>query len=144
MITDPQPINSTTMSVKKMAQSTSDIRHMTHDIWHVTHRELKTLCQNTRSLALTVCKWLKSGMWHLTCDTWYMTHDTRHVPLDTQGVMNFVLKFQVPIFNVLGVRKFWRYFHKDHWLTDFINNKGVCRRAPATPGLLKIRKLFLI
>ena len=31
---------------------------------------------------------------------------------------------------------------KDDWLTETINDKGVCRTAPATPGLLKSNTLI--
>ena len=57
-------------------------------------------------------------------------------------MVNIVSKFQVPSSNGLGVMMFWRYFHKG-WLSDWINESmndgGVCRTAPATPGLLIIR-----
>ena len=33
--------------------------------------------------------------------------------------------------------EFWRYIHKSS-VSVLISDKGVCRTAPATPGLLKI------
>ena len=50
-------------------------------------------------------------------------------------------KFQLPpSFDGLGVKVFWRYFHKG-WLTDLINewisDRWVCRTAKATRGLSK-------
>ena len=56
-------------------------------------------------------------MWHLTCDTWHMTCDI------LRGVNNFS-KFQLPMI-------FWK-----GWLTDWLNNEGVCKTALATSCLL--------
>ena len=50
--------------------------------------------------------------------------------------------FQVPSFNGLCVTMFWTYFHKDYWLNELINVKGVCITAPATTGLLKSIKIY--
>ena len=62
-------------------------------------------------------------MWHVAHDRW--------------GYVNLLWKLQLPISYGLGVKVFWRYFHKG-WLTDWVNYEGVCRTAPATSGLLKI------
>ena len=51
--------------------------------------------------------------------------------------MNILSKFQLPSFYSLGVEGFWIYFDKG-WPTQLINYKGVCRTAPAEPGLLTI------
>ena len=63
----------------------------------------------------------------MTCDTWW--------------AVNILSKFQLPISYGLGVKVFWRYIHKGwatYWINEWINDKGVCRTAPATPGLLTI------
>ena len=49
--------------------------HLTCDTWHVTSGHMTQsawglLCQNCRSLALTVWERLKSDMTHVTHDTW--------------------------------------------------------------------------
>ena len=64
----------------------------------------------------------------MTHDTWHMTCDKCHVTHDRWGEVNFVSKFQ------------WRCSEdistKDDLLTKSMSNKGVCRTALATPGLL--------
>ena len=67
-------------------------------------------------------------------------HDqTRHMTYDTQCVMNIISKFQLPSPYGLGLRVFGRYF--DYRVTkvmnESMNDRGDCRTAPATPGLLK-------
>ena len=72
-------------------------------------------------------------MWHVTCDTWQVTHDM-------WGEVNLLSKFQLSSFYGLGVKVFWIYFNKwwrSQSVNKLINEKGVCRTAPATPGLLK-------
>ena len=70
-------------------------------------------------------------MWHVIPDKWHVTYDTWKVG---EGE-----PFQLCISDSLGAKIFWRYFHKG-WLTESVNqlmnDKGVCRTAPATPGLL--------
>ena len=56
--------------------------------------------------------------------------------------MNHLSKFQFPSSYGLGVKMFWRYFHKG-WLSQLISDRGVCRTAPATPGLLNNNILVL-
>ena len=63
-------------------------------------------------------------MWHLTPDMWHMTHDTWQMTLDTWCTGS------------------GEHYHKisDNELTG---DKGVCRTAPVTPGLLIIvRDMF--
>ena len=50
------------------------------------------------------------------------------------------LKFQLPSCYGLGVKVFWRYYHKG-WIRDWLNDKGVCRTAPVTLGLLKVSNM---
>ena len=45
-------------------------------------------------------------------DTWHPTHDTWHLTCDTWWRVNILSKFQLPISYSLGVKVFWRYFHK--------------------------------
>ena len=47
-----------------------------------------------------------------TCDMWHMTHDR-------WGKVNLLSKFQLRSFHGLGLKVFWRYFHKG-WLTDLL------------------------
>ena len=75
--------------------------------------------------------------WHLTPDTWHMTRDMWH--MTGGGDVNFLSKFWLPSSYGLGVKVLWRYFHKGSltdWVSYFMNDEGVCRTAPATPGLL--------
>ena len=59
-------------------------------------------------------------MWHVTCDTWHVTHDTWHVsPL-------YLLWF-----GCIYVLKVW-----SKRVTQLMNCNGICRTAPATPGLV--------
>ena len=53
-------------------------------------------------------------MWHMTCNMWQVT-------CDMWWGMKILSKFKLPNFYDLG----------------FMNVKGFCRTAPATPGLLK-------
>ena len=79
-------------------------------------------------------------MWHVTCDTGQVTHDMWHVTHDRWGEVNLLSKLQLLSSYGLGVKVFWRYFHKwwlTHWLTQLMSDKGVCRTTMATPGLLK-------
>ena len=69
-------------------------------------------------------------MWHVTCDT-------RQVICDMWRVIYMVSKFQVPSSNGLRDIRFCRYFHKPSVISP-ASDGGVCRTAPATPGLLSI------
>ena len=80
--------------------------------------------------------------WHVTCDMWHvMTCDTWHVTHDMWLVVwgNILSKFQLPSSYGLWFMISWRLGGKGwltHSLTQSINDEGVCRTAPATPGLL--------
>ena len=63
----------------------------------------------------------------MTCDIWNVTG----------AVVNIVSIFQVPSSNGLGVMVFWRFGGKGS-LTDWINDGGVWRTAPAILGLVKM------
>ena len=63
-------------------------------------------------------------MWHLTPGMWHMTRDR-------WGQVNLLSNFQLSSSYGLGVKVFWRYFHKSSVI--------VCRTAPATPGLLNTK-----
>ena len=77
--------------------------------------------------------------WHVTGDRWHLTGDRWQVTRDTWWGVNILSKFQLPSSNGLGFMMSWRWRGKG-WLSDLINesmnDEGVCRAAPATPGLL--------
>ena len=85
-------------------------------------------------------------IWQVKPDTWQMTHDTLHVTHDRWGEVNLLSTLQLPSSYGLEVKVFWRFGGKS-WLTYLINQLitygGVCRKAPATPGLLKNLKPWL-
>ena len=107
------------------------------NLWHVTRGGGWAFSQNVSFLALMVWELqVTYDTWHVTPDTWNATRDTLHVSRDTQGVVSIVSKFQVPSYDGFGVIIFWRLGGKGS-VTEWINDKCVCRTAPATPGLLK-------
>ena len=84
-------------------------------------------------------------MWHVTLDTWHVTCDMWHMTCDTWQVGGgepFSPNFSSLAHVVWEWRCFEDIFTKDElpneWINELINYKGVCRTAPATPGLLKI------
>ena len=66
-----------------------------------------------------------------------------HVTRGSQKMMKFVSKFQPSFSNGFGVMIFWRFGGKAS-VTDLINDGGVCRTTPATPGLLIICVISVI
>ena len=69
-------------------------------------------------------------MWHMTCDMrhvtcvmWHMTCDIWHMACDMWNISS------------LALTVFWWLGGKG-WLNESLHNEGVCRTAPATPGLL--------
>ena len=85
--------------------------------WITKTRQGRLITDPPPSSSTILSKNVTTDTWHLTPDTWHLTPDTR---------WNDVLK-------VLMKRI-------TDWLTDSMNewrsNKGVCRAAQATPGLL--------
>ena len=76
-------------------------------------------------------------MWHVTCDTWHVKHYIWHVTRYTQRVVNIVSKLYFS--SRLWLMIFGRFGGKgslNQWMNQSLNDKGVCRTAPATPGLL--------
>ena len=72
-------------------------------------------------------------MWHVTCDT-------LHVTCDIWWGVNILSKCKLPnsyVFFYLWYLKIWRKRLADT-MTEWINKEGVCKTAPATPGLLII------
>ena len=65
-----------------------------------------------------------------------MTNDMRHQTHDMWGEVNLPSKVQLPTSYGLGMKVCCEYFHKGS-VSDLMNDKGVCRKAPATPGLVK-------
>ena len=97
-----------------------DIRQMTCDTWHVTHDMRHMKCD-----ILHVTHYMRHmtyETWHVTHDMWPMPCDIWHVTHDTQGMVHIVLKCKVPSSYSLGVKVFWRYFHK-WWLGDSVSDK---------------------
>ena len=76
--------------------------------------------------------------WCMTCDTWNVTYDMLQVTYDWWWEVNIIKTFQVPSSYGCGVKVFWRYFVKSVTLLiyQWISDIGVCRTAPAKPGLL--------
>ena len=78
--------------------------------------------------------WQVTGdTWRVTHDMWNVTHDMWNVTHDTWCGVNILSKFQLSRFNGFGVLIIGRK-RITHWIYD----KGVCRTAPATTGLLII------
>ena len=75
---------------------------------------------------------LKSYLWHTTHYMWHGTHDTWHV---TWKEVNILSTFQVPSSYGFGVNVFWRFGGKGS-LSYLVNDKAICKTAPATPGML--------
>ena len=88
-------------------------------------------------------------MWHETFDRWQVTHDMWQVIHDKWHVPGDIWQMTLGVGSTLSqnfsslsltVWEVWCYYEdieqKDDQLTDLINGGGVCRTAPATPGLL--------
>ena len=70
-------------------------------------------------------------IWHVTCDIWHMT---------LRGRWTLCQNFRSLALMVWKLRWFEEYFHKvslNQLMNEWISEKGVCKTAPATPGLLK-------
>ena len=70
------------------------------------------------------------GMWHVTRDIWGM---------------KILSKCQLHSSYDLGETIFWGYIHEgwlDQWKNQLINDEGVCKTAPATPGLLNMSDII--
>ena len=80
-------------------------------------------------------------MWHMTRDMWHVTRDMWHVTCC--GGWTFSQNFSSLAFTVCDLRFYEDLEEKAHGLTDLINNKAVCRTAPATPGLLNTHGVLL-
>ena len=79
-------------------------------------------------------------MWHVTRDTWHLTPDMWHMTCDMWHVVGgeHCLKISAPQllrFVIYDILKIWRK-RLTHWLNESVNDEGVYRTAPATPGLL--------
>ena len=75
--------------------------------------------------------------WQLICGTWHrtLTSDTWHLTFHMLSEVHIIWNFQVLSSYSLGMKVFWRFWGKGS-VSLFINYKGVCRTAHATPGLL--------
>ena len=71
-------------------------------------------------------------MWRLTSDTWHVTNG---------GGWTFSQNFSTPARMVYDRQCLEDSEQNDHsmnqWINESMNDKGVYRTAPATPGLLK-------
>ena len=77
-------------------------------------------------------------MRQVTRDRWHMTHDMWHETHDTWFGVNILSKFQLSSskhFDIYVPVNIWKKRMTD-WLNELMNDKSVCRTAPATPGLL--------
>ena len=76
-------------------------------------------------------------MWLVTCNTWHVTNDMWHVTCDILHMEEG--EHSPKLLGLgLGVKLYWRFWGKwyvTEWLNELISDKGVCRAAPATPGL---------
>ena len=83
-------------------------------------------------------------MWHvrLTRNTWHVTRAKLHVTHDRWEEVKLISIFQLPSSYGLGVKVFWIYFHIS-WLSQWMNDKGVCRTALATPGRVIIESILM-
>ena len=82
----------------------------------------------------------------VTCFLW-RKHSTKELLIKSiLNISNTVLfsipwQFQLPSSYGLGVMMFWRFGGKGSirdWIYEWMSDKGVCRTAPATSGLLMI------
>ena len=123
------------------------------DIWHVTC-DTGHLTWGENSLNMPAMLTTDPPPTSTTGDTWQVTHERWHMTGDTGQVTcvmwHFVwgehsLKFQLSCSNSWELLCFEDLEEKDHWLVnELINYKVVCRRPPATPGLLNISPLLLL
>ena len=72
--------------------------------------------------------------WHLTPDTWNVTCDMWHVTHGGGWTFSQNFSSLAPTVWDLWCHEDWE--EKDRSVSSLINDKTVCRSAPATPGLL--------
>ena len=77
-------------------------------------------------------------VWHVTCDTWHMTNDMWHMTCDRWGEVNLLKNFSSLALTVWEWRCSEDLEEKYVWIYYRINDKGIDRTTPATPGLLRI------
>ena len=83
-------------------------------------------------------------MWHVTCDTLHVTRDTWHVTHEMfGGGVNILSNFSSLALTVCDLWYYEDLEEKDEWPNDWMNHEAVYRTAPATPGLLKIKSMFV-
>ena len=83
-------------------------------------------------------KYLTSDMWHQTHDTWHMTPDTWYLTCDTWHVTHGGRWTFSQNFSSLSLMVWDTQCLEDSKGSpnESVNDKGVCRTAPATAGLL--------
>ena len=75
-------------------------------------------------------------IWHLICDTWHVTCDMWHVTRDRWHVTccgGWTFSQNLMVSDIWYLED-WE--EKAHGLSESMNNRGACRTASATPGLL--------
>ena len=102
---------------------------VTRDTRHMTGGRRWTLSQNFSSLALTVWELdVTCDTWHLRCGTWQMVCVTWHTGGDEHCV-----KLLGPLLLWFGFEGVLKILNER--MNQLINDKGVCRSAPATMAL---------
>ena len=69
----------------------------------------------------------------LTCDMWHVTHGGGELSLKMSAP-------QILLFEIDSVLKILNE-NITQWMNELMNNQGVYRTAPATPGLLNIQSV---
>ena len=80
-------------------------------------------------------------MWHVTDEMWHVTRDIWHVTGGGRWT------FSQNVTSLALTAWEWRFVEdlkeKGKGVSDFMTYKGVCRAAPATPGLLTNKLMFV-
>ena len=77
-------------------------------------------------------------MWHMTCDMWHVTCDMRPVGEREPFFPNF-RSLDLMAWDVWCFKDWVEKGSVTRWMNQSIIDKGVCRKAPATPDLLSWR-----
>ena len=70
-------------------------------------------------------------MCHVTCEMWHMTRDTWH-----RGWWTLCQNFRSLALTIWKIWWLEDISTKEHLMSEWMSHGGVCRTAPATPGLL--------
>ena len=72
----------------------------------------------------------------MTCDMWHVTQDMCHRTYDMWHLLGDEHYLKMSACKAWVGQCFEDISTKDDWLTKLMNDKVVCRTAPASPGLL--------